>query len=103
MVRMIKVCSDDDYGALAFERSDITVKDVFDMFDGNYNGEYERTTNSEVKFTVSVDNEYDEEIYAELYEFEGEIDKEFISFVRNVIQDEYDSNFLNFYFENLYL
>lgn len=74
--------SGDDFAALEFQN----------YFKG-------QTIASIIERFIDNDEEYDGDFVMELYEF-GDVDGEFIHFVRNQIQDYDQSKDCNFYFED---
>ncbi len=84
-MRVLKVYSDGDYGALAFENvwSGTAVKDILDNIDN---------------YKQDVEEDYEAEFLLETYDF-GEIDKEFVKFIKDDIIDYDDSKHKTFYLE----
>lgn len=81
-MKMIYVSGDDDFAALDFENyfNGKTVKEIINRF-------------------IDGKEKHDGDFRMRLYEF-GEIDPEFINFVRKNIMDHDDAKHTNFYFED---
>jgi len=84
-MRVLKVYSDGDYGAIAFEGawSGTLVKDILDDIDN---------------YKQDVEEDYEAEYLLEAYDF-GEIDIKFVRFIKDEIIDYDDSKHTTFYLE----
>lgn len=82
MTKILWVTGDDDYGALTFEDSDVSVKQAFDLAaeaGGSYSTEIDGTS-----------------VNYEAFEF-GEVDAKFHEFIANKVQDYDQSKDENYY------
>lgn len=88
-MKILYVWGDDDYGALMFEQSKYSVEQVAEMC--------QETDYINIEYTEGV-GEFEEttQFNAKVYEF-GEVDPEFIKFIKDDIQDYDDSKHHNFY------
>jgi len=86
-MRILYVWGDDDYHALSFEKSDLTIKEIVESIDKgewlDQSGIYEWSDN-------------DNYFYVKILDFK-DVDPAFIEFIINEIMDEDDMKHRNFY------
>lgn len=102
-MKMIFVSGEDDFSAMLFEQ-EVSGRSVADFISENF----EEGEESSIEYSFSSDeinDGYDEDemgevvVTIDLFEF-GDVDKAFINFIRDQIQDYDESKAQNFHFED---